>query len=289
VSDLAQRVARLLGSRSVELEPAPGRGYTHARRVIARAPDGRVVFAKAAVDDLSAEWLRAELRIYEALRAPFLPAFLGSDDDGLPVLVLEDLSDAFWPPPWTAEGVDAVRAALEQVAATQAPPGLGPVPRDLLTEGWRVVAADPEPFLSVGLCGGDWLAASLPALVEAADAVPVDGDALVHFDVRSDNVALRDGRALLVDWNWAARGNALLDVVLWAPSLRAEGGPPPEEIVSGSGVGETASSIAGFWAARVGLPPPSTGPRVREVQLAQLRVALPWACRELGIATPEGR
>jgi len=41
--------------------------------------------------------------------------------------------------------------------------------------------------------------------------------------------------------------------------------------------------IAGFFAARAGLPPPLTAPKVREIQRRQLEVALPWAARELGL------
>jgi hypothetical protein len=44
--------------------------------------------------------------------------------------------------------------------------------------------------------------------------------------------------------------------------------------------------VAGFFAARAGLPAPEGAPTVREFQLRQLEVALPWAARELGQAPP---
>jgi hypothetical protein len=44
--------------------------------------------------------------------------------------------------------------------------------------------------------------------------------------------------------------------------------------------------MSGFFAARAGLPPIPTAPHVREVQLAQLRTALPWAARALGLPPP---
>ena len=44
-----------------------------------------------------------------------------------------------------------------------------------------------------------------------------------------------------------------------------------------------AAVSAGLFAARVGLPPPPTAPRVREFQLRQAEVALPWAARELDL------
>ncbi len=46
------------------------------------------------------------------------------------------------------------------------------------------------------------------------------------------------------------------------------------------------AALAGFFAARAGLAPPATAPRVRIVQREQLTVALPWACRALGLPAP---
>ena len=49
------------------------------------------------------------------------------------------------------------------------------------------------------------------------------------------------------------------------------------------GGAELAAMLAGVWAAAAGLPPPPTAPDVRAAQLTQLRVALPWAARQLGL------
>ena len=161
------------------------------------------------------------------------------------------------------------------------------MPRETLAFEWREVERDPEPFLSLGLCSRSWLSTHLPALCDAAERAPFEGNDLLHLDVRSDNIALRDGRALLVDWNWACAGNALVDLAAWVPSLHVEGGPAPEEVVDGDGVPELAASLAGFFAARAGLRPPATAPRVRVVQREQLSVALPWACRALELPEPD--
>jgi hypothetical protein len=282
-----EQVQHIVGARVVSFEHVQGRGYTHAGRHRAFLEDGRTVFVKSAVDELSAGWLRVEIAVYETVRGSFLPQYLGSrEHDGLPLLVLEDLGDAHWPPPWRDGDVEAVKRALAEIAATRPAPGLERVPRDMLAHEWREVERDPEPFLSTGLCSRDWLDAHLPALRDAAERAPFEGEDLLHLDVRSDNIALRDGRALLVDWNWACSGNALLDVVAWAPSLHAEGGPAPEDVVDAEGAAELAGALAGFFAARVGLPPPVTAPRVREIQRAQLTVALPWAARVLGLPAP---
>jgi aminoglycoside phosphotransferase (APT) family kinase protein len=165
-----------------------------------------------------------------------------------------------------------------------------PPPRDLprievverLFAGWAEVEADPRPFVSLGLCTESWLERSLGALREAAEGAPFAGDAPIHLDVRSDNVCLREGRALLVDWNHACLANPDVDLAAWLPSLRVEGGPVPWELLPGQP--GLASWVAGFFAVRAALPPPPTAdPSVRALQLAQLQVALPWAVRELDL------
>jgi hypothetical protein len=275
---------RLRGARPTAWRAA-GAGYTHNERWVVDLEDGRSVFVKAAVDDMTAEWLRAEHRVYAALAAGFLPRLLGWEDGELPVLVLEDLSGADWPPPWTAERVAAVVTTLREVAGTPPPPGVASL-EDQHEElaGWREVERDPTALLALGVCSREWLAVALPALLAAEDACLLGGEALLHLDVRSDNICFREGRALLVDWSWAVRGNPVLDVAAWLPSLEAEGGPPPEALLPEEPA--AAAFMSGFFAARAGLPPIPTAPHVRKVQLAQLRTALPWAARALGLPPP---
>jgi hypothetical protein len=90
---------------------------------------------------------------------------------------------------------------------------------------------------------------------------------------------------VLVDWNHAARGNPVFDRVLWLPTVQLEGGPPPWELAPDADP-RAVSYLLGFFADRIGLPPPEGAPTVREFQLAQFRVVLPWACRALGIDPP---
>jgi hypothetical protein len=286
-ADLEARVSRLLGADAVSLRRIQTLGYAAAFHGIAELEDGRTVFVKAGAEDVTSAFLRDEIKVYRAVRAPFLPVFLGADDADPPVLVLEDLSECFSAPPWTAAKVRAVLALLEEVRATAPPPEVGSAERyrDDWVGRWETVAADPEPFLALGLCSRRWLEDALPALSEAAKAAPLGGDVLVHIDIRSDNLAFVGGRAKLVDWNWAAAGHPQLDLACWLPSLTAEGGPSPEELMPEGGA-EIAAMLAGVWAAVAGLPPPPTAPTVRAVQLAQLRVALPWAARQLRLDPP---
>jgi hypothetical protein len=260
------------------------RGYTNNERFVVRFTDGTSAFVKAAVNDETAEWLRREHLMYEHLAGQDIaPRLLGWIDGGRPVLVLEDLTDGWWPPPWRHRDVEAVMAMLARLGGVDPPEHLTPLldgePPD---DGWGLVLADPSPFLSLGLHGAAWLARVGPALREAAAAAPLAGRSLLHLDVRSDNLCVRGGAALLFDWNLACLGNPQLDVAFWLPSLAMESGWRPEDVVPDCPP-ELASYVAGFFACRAGQPVIPHAPMVRTVQLDQLRTALPWALRALGV------
>jgi hypothetical protein len=274
-------VAEAVGRRPVRWERPAGDGYgTNNSRWVVELEDGETVFVKTALDALAADWLRQEHHVYRSVTGTFIPALRGWHDGRVTLLVIEDLSNAEWPPPWTHERVDAVLAALHDAHSTPPPSGLGRLEdqREEL-DGWRRVATDPRPMLSTGLCSAAWLERALPQLLAASAACELRGSALMHHDVSSNNICLRDGRALLIDWNWAVIGNPLLDVVAWLPSLRSEGGPDPWSLVPDSG--GLAALVAGYFASNAGLPPPTTAPKLREFQRRQGEVALEWAAREL--------
>jgi hypothetical protein len=287
---LAERVRRLVGSVPVAWEPraAPwqptGAVEGGNERFSVWLADGRRVFVKAAQAEHTAAWLRREHEIYAHLRGSFIPRLKAFDDDPTyPVLILEDLGDAEWDFQWNQARVGMVRMALGEIAAPPPPPNTRSVRETFPSffERWRTVEADPEPFLSTGIRSRQWLELALPTLIAAADEAPVDGDDLLHLDVRSDNLCFREGRALLVDWNWCATGNADFDLAAWLPSLAMEGGPQPWDVLPRGG--GFAAFLAEIWAAVVGLPPPATGPTVRPMQRSQLEVALAWCERELAL------
>lgn len=285
-----RRALRRLRAEPVAWGPVTTGGHTPARRWIVTLADGRTAFAKVATDELTASWIRDEHLVYSMVRgAPFMPGYVGFADDGeRPVLAIEDLSGATWPPPWSGGRVDAVLACLERVAASPAPRGLPLAADDHLglREGWLEITQDPAPFLGLELCSEGWLTDALPVLLDAARAAPLEGTALLHFDVRSDNLCFRpDGTAVLIDWNWTSIGNPWIDVAGWLPSLHAEGGPDPREVAPDVPAG-LAAVFAGFFCAHAARPPIATAPHVRPVQLRQARTALPWAAAVLGLREP---
>jgi len=277
--DAVARAERILGTEAKNWARVVSRGYSVNEHWTVGFADGSRAFLKLASVDPGPQWVRDERRVFECVDGSFMPLLLGFEDGDRPLLILEDmLPDARWPPPWQPGDIDAVLAALNEVASAplwascrgsrRAPCRDGRTsPRTRCrSSGLRIVTAE-------------WLERSLPALLEASDPALLDGGSLVHCDVRSDNLCLRGGRAVLLDWNHARVGNPAFDVAFWLPSLALEGGPDRATF----GVDELAVFVAGFFAAQAGLPAPEGAPRVRSFQRAQLEVALPWACSALGL------
>lgn len=259
-------------------------GYTPAARYVgARGADR--CFLKVATNRVTARMLRAEALAYQAVSGPFMPAFLGWDDDPeAPLLLIEDLSGADWPPPWTAARIDQVLERMSAMHAVTAP--LAPISKKIpdLFGGWASVEKDPAPFLSLGLASADWLQRALPALIEADAACGQDAPTVAHIDLRSDNICFTAAGAKFVDWAASCLADPALDLGGWLPSLELEGGPPPEAILPGRP--DVAAVISGYFAARAGLPVIRSAPRVRIIQAKQLTCALPWIQRALGLPAP---
>ena len=263
------------------------RGYTPALRLRARLQDGNTVFIKCATTNLTAEWLRKEYTVYNNLEAPFLCRLIAWEDEGeFPFVVLEDLSEATWPPPWTSRQIGLVRDMLVHLASFSLP-GLLPLEDESsLTDGWREVANEPEAFLGLELTCRGWLERALPTLLAVDGKQVLHGEALTHTDVRSDNLCFLGDRVVLVDWNWTCKGNPSADLAFWLPSLEAEGGPAPDSILPDGG--PFAALHSGYLAAHAGLPIIPEAPLVHKVQLEQLHSALPWAVRALGLPRLDG-
>ncbi|HET8895363.1 MAG TPA: phosphotransferase [Gaiellaceae bacterium] len=283
-AEAVKRAERLLGIATTSWMRVETRGYATNEHWTVELADGSRAFLKhAAPVDPCPRWLRDEHAVYSAVSGPFMPRLLGWEDDPeRPLLVVEDLSDARWVPPWEDGDVAAVLATLAELAATTPH---GPLPRfeDYGIPSWETVAEDPAPFLSTGLADAGWLEHALATLVAATEQTPRAGDSVIHCDVRSDNLCVREGRVILFDWNHAAIGNPALDIAAWLPSLALEGGPAPSDV---GGADDFAAFVAGFFASRAGLPPPEGAPTVRLFQREQAEVAIPWACRVLDLPPP---
>ena len=106
------------------------------------------------------------------------------------------------------------------------------------------LAATACPDLPVKTAGRRWAAYTDPAGLHH-----LRGDRLLHTDLAPHNMLLdgRDGRVVLIDWAWAARGPAWLDIAVLLLRLIDAGHTPPPR------TGGHASSPPG--------PAPRRGPR----------------------------
>ena len=278
--ELISRLERLVGERVESCRRVVG-GYTPALRLLCGTSKASF-FVKLGTTPLTREFLRREIQIYNSLSGDFMPRLLASEDDGFePLLVIEDLSAHFWPPPWDVRSIELTLAQIDAMHNTRAPVETYAQAHGADGANWRAVAADPEPFLSLGLADAVWLEAALPTLVRYDESCPTAGESLTHWDLRSDNVCITGERAVFVDWNLACLSNPKLDLGFWLPSLAYEAGIEPETILPDAP--EVAAWVSGFFAARAGLPQIHDAPRVRHVQRQQLATALPWAVRALDL------
>ena len=283
-NDLIDRLSEVLGGSPSDFESAIG-GYTASARWRFRIGPDRL-FVKCATTPTTADMVHRELRAYDVLNLPMMPRLIGASHDPLaPFLVIEDLSDGAWPPPWTPASIEAVTETLVQLHQTPPPPGLphhGDV-HGARANGWESVAADPEPFLGLGVMTRSELDRCLPDLATLAAECAFEGHSICHWDLRSDNMCLTDRGVVLIDWAEACVGAPRPDLGAWLPSLHLEGGPAPEALLPDAP--EIAAWVAGYFAARAGLPIIPDAPRVRTVQKAQLGTALPWTLRMLAVSS----
>jgi hypothetical protein len=306
-------VERGLGARVRRAQRAWG-GYTPSPTYRLRLEDGRRAFLKAVGPDaseLTREMFAAEERVYRELAAvvgPWSPGFLGGVEvGGWRGLLLADLGPKS-APPWHAGLVRAVArgyAAFHRSTLGRDLPGWVPDFEDFeLHRRWNWAAEDEAIAASASLAGelagqaGAWLRESRAALMGAASRIGRSrGEhAFLHLDARSDNLRVLGGRLYLFDWAWACAGPPENDLAALAISVASEGGPGVERVagwyaeafpVDEAELDAAVASLAGFFAGQAWLPERPGFPRLRSFQRTQLRVALPWAARRLGLAEPD--
>ena len=130
-SSVRSRLRECLGSKVVE-ERAVSGGYTPALRRRIRLQSGEWVFVKVACNDYTRRALERELSVLtelQGLGASFAPAFIASDrqDPDSPLLVLEDLGEALWPPPRSPSLIVEVMVTLDQLHSRLSKSPLGVV------------------------------------------------------------------------------------------------------------------------------------------------------------------
>jgi thiamine kinase-like enzyme len=278
--ELTWRIEKLIGESIESFRLVQG-GYTPAVRLLCKTTKARF-FVKVGATPLTSQFLRREIQVYNRISGEFMPNLIGWEDrETEPILVIEDLSAHYWPPPWSEQQVDLVLTQIKAMHNMQVGLESYEQVHSAGESNWQAIAADPKPFLSLGVAGDQWLKAALPLLIGYEGRCRTDGNSLTHWDLRSDNICLTGNRVVFVDWNLACLSNPKLDLGFWLPSLAYEGGPEPEKILPDAP--EIAAWVSGFFAARAGLPDIPDAPQVRQVQRQQLETALPWVIRALDL------
>lgn len=269
-----------------------------------RLADGRRAFVKAispAQNPDSPAMHRREAAVSAALPAgapvPRLLAVVDEGEQGWIALAFEDVEGRHPALPWRPDELERVLAALEELAEALTPapplPGLERTASHAFAHmlcGWQRLA-EGDPALRARL--DPWSLRHLDALAELEAAAPaaVEGDTLLHFDTRADNLLLDGERVWIVDWPHACTGAAWVDVALFAVSVAMQGGPPPEEMIARHPAARAAGpaavsaalvSFAGFFTQRALLPPPPGLPTLRAFQAAHGVAARAWIARRLG-------
>jgi hypothetical protein len=283
------------GSGVVTAWTQPG-GFSPGVAARVRCADGARFFIKAVsaqANPGTPGMHRQEGRVLAALepviagrRLP-IPRLLGVvDRPPWIALVLEDIDGRHPALPWRTGELKQVVAAMDCLAEalTPAPVAVPAAAERLGAEftGWRTLATTPahgqlDPWSQVHL---DRL-----AQIEATWAEHATGETLLHADIRADNLLLTTRGPMVVDWPWACRGAAVIDLVLFAPSVAMQGGPQPAELLAQSRHGRAAGhdtltalagALAGYLTEQSLRPPPPGLPTLRAFQSAQGAVARRW-------------
>ncbi|MGW4799027.1 phosphotransferase, partial [Nonomuraea sp. NPDC004297] len=151
--------------------------------------------------------------------------------------------------------------------------------------GWDLLTRQVPPDL------GEWEHRHLEYLAstESAWRAHADGPALVHGDLRPDNLLVTAaGAVVVVDWARASRGASWQDVADLVPHLIMAGHTPAaaESHLAASPVWRTiddealtsyAVAYAGYWTRAARRPPPEGVPHLRPYQRHAATAALSWA------------
>ena len=231
---LQSRLRFHLGGSITSVRPAGG-GFTPGFAAVLGNDTGGRVFAKAAP--------ASDARTYpsyvrESQVVPLMPAgmpmpalhaaeCLAAEGTDWQLLVYEAVDGHMPGQPWTGADLLAVEESCSTAARL-----LADFPR---SAAGRPVAEDmaliPSRFASVADGGpAPWFLPTLSAAEARTFSTLLElcpealaGDAVLHGDLRPDNVLISSGRALFCDWNFLGTGAPWLDWVGVLPYLRGDG------------------------------------------------------------------
>ncbi|MDM7856524.1 phosphotransferase family protein [Cellulomonas alba] len=295
------RITELAGAQ-VTAEISATSGFSPGFAAVLELADGRGVFVKAVSaeqNSVSPELARAEIRVAAALPPQVsAPRLLWWSDDGDWVLLGFEVAHGRSPElPWRPQVLEAVLDAVATVATAPLADGHAlPRTADLLADeftGWARLAAlevaDRHRLASLGGSLGAWADDRLDDLLAWESDAPrvLDGDVLVHGDLRADNVLVDpdERRVWLIDWPHAGVGAPWLDLAFMLPSVALQGGGDPATLFAAQSISRDVpeadllaglAGLAGYFAWSSQQPAPRGIPNLRSFQAAQAVATLRW-------------
>ena len=281
---IRSEVERRIGGPVTDAVSQTG-GFTPGFASVLTCADGSRHFVKAAstiAQRMFADAYREEARKLELLPdgvpAPRL-RWLHDADDWV-VLGLEYVEGRAPQRPWVQEELAAASEMAVEMARLLTPAPVGT--RQAVEEfsSWRDL----------------WQRIDHPRATEygtlaARYAAVVDGDTMVHTDVRDDNLLVRaDGSVVVCDWNWPVRGAAWLDSLLLLIGPRGDGldveahiaAHPLLSRVDPEDIDVVIALVLGYFEQSRRQPVPPTSPYLRDAQAWQADVLHDWLAERRG-------
>lgn len=297
------QVEAWLGSRVVASESQLS-GFSPGVAARLQTETGRTLFLKAAGSELNPrtpDLHRHEAEIMRnlplAALAPELLWVLDDRESGWVVLIFAYIDGSPPAMPWQPDELQRVLHTLDTMATA--------LKVAFLPEGYSVPAASTlfkkvlhgwQKLRDSDLIHPDpWVTRHLPALCELETYAPaaVTGQTLVHFDIRADNMLLTDEKVWILDWSNVCVGADWLDVILFAPSVRMQGGPKSEALIqmhpacqkaNPDEITAAVAAMTGFFTYKALLPPSPGLPSLPEFFNAQGMAAREWLRERTGWA-----
>lgn len=303
-AEMPERVRRAIetwaGAPVIAAESQAG-GFSPSVAAILRSEDGRSFFVKAAAMELNPDtpgFHRREAVIAAALPAEApVPRLLWTYDegkDGWIVLVYEAIAGRNPRTPWQSVELDRVVESLITLSEALTP---SPIPEEIAGRARRTsLFAHPKwPLMKryppEGLDA--WSIRNIDRLVALDERAyeAIDGESLIHIDLRADNMLITDRGVMIVDWPHARIGAPWVDMLGMAPSVALQGGPQPDEFLfrhpaaraaDPTDIDAAIAALAGYFTYQSFQAPPTGIPTVRAFQRAQGEIARAWLAKRTG-------
>ncbi|PRA03056.1 aminoglycoside phosphotransferase [Arthrobacter sp. MYb229] len=285
-------VNEILDSPVVEATGQQG-GFSPGTADRTLTANGRRAFVKAVGEPLNKESPRihrAEAKIAASLPDTLpVPKLIGSyDANSWVALVFEDIAGSHPQTPWVATELTVVLNSLQKLSDLEVPDSLSQLPK-LHTElasdfsGWERIHDDPPRTLD------PWARENLQRLRDLAriGLTHLEGQTLVHSDIRSDNILLTDEHiAILVDWPWACLGAPWFDALSVLLNVRVHNSEfDVDTIIQNHQIFATMTpecvdgflaGMAAYFIDSARLPAPARLPTLRAFQQDQGDAAISW-------------